>query len=74
MERLRNQQQSKRRRAFFFEVNQYTFELTTQAPISNIKLVKQLGWRGGSEIAQQVIKGKYGISVELDNATVLILE
>ena len=60
--------------SFLFEENQYKFELATEGPISNTKLVEQLGCLGNSKIAQQLVQGKHDIPDKTDDASALILE
>jgi len=57
-----------------FEENECRFQLKNNAPISQTKLIYQLGYIGDSTIAQQIMEGTFGIPDEINDATVLILE
>ena len=50
------------------------FQLAMEAPITSSMLIEQLGYLGDSEIAQQLVEGRYDIPDELDDATALILQ
>ena len=42
------------------------FQLAMEAPISSSKLIEQFGYLGDSDIAQQLVEGRYDIPEELD--------
>jgi len=59
---------------FIFDEAEMRFQLAAEAPIESTKLIEQLGYLGDSEIAKQLIEGRYEIPDELDDATALLLQ
>ena len=59
---------------FIFTENEYRFQLANDAPISHTKLIDQLGYLGDSDIAQQIVEGRFEIPDEIDDAKALILK
>ena len=50
------------------------FQLAAEAPISSSTLLEQLGYLGDTEIAQQLVEGRYELPEDLDDATTLLLQ
>jgi len=59
---------------FVFDETEFRFQLAADAPISKTKLLEQLGYLADTDIAQQLIEGKFDIPDDVDDATALILE
>ena len=59
---------------FIFDETEVRIHLATDAPISSTKLIEQLGYLGDSEIAQQIVEGRFEVPDEVDDATALVLE
>ena len=63
-----------RDRRLYFWQSWDEIPLAMEAPITSSMLIEQLGYLGDSEIAQQLVEGRYDIPNELDDATALILQ
>ena len=57
-----------------FDENEYRFQLANNAPISKTLLLERLGYLVDTELAAQIVEGKFEAPDELDDATCLILE
>ena len=60
--------------SMIFDENEYRFQLANNAPISKTLLLERLGYLVDTELAAQIVEGKFEAPDELDDATCLILE